>query len=99
MQGNSNVTFLFDGFYKSGHICNIMGAISFSKRLKKVRCEKGFTQQKLAEIAGLSVTHVIRLESVKRKSNPTMDTIKRISKALGVPVETFMSLGGITHGS
>lgn len=72
-----------------------MGAISFSKRLKKVRCEKGITQQKLAEIAGLSVTHVIRLESVKRKSNPTMDTIKRISKALGVPVETFMTTGGI----
>ena len=76
-----------------------MGAISFSKRLKKVRSEKRMTQQKLAEIAGLSVTHVIRLESLKRKTNPTMDTIKRISKALGVPIETFMCTGGQTHGS
>ena len=99
MQDNSNVTFLFDGFYKSGHICNIMGTVSFSKRLKKVRSEKGMTQQRLAEIAKLSVTHVIRLESLKRKSNPTMDTIKRISKALGVPVETFMTTGGPNHGA
>lgn len=55
------------------------------------------TQQRLAEIAKLSVTHVIRLESPKRKSNPTMDTIRRICKALKVPLATLMPSAPSNH--
>ncbi|OGQ23543.1 MAG: hypothetical protein A3I05_08770 [Deltaproteobacteria bacterium RIFCSPLOWO2_02_FULL_44_10] len=57
--------------------------------IKKIRSEKGFTQEKLAQLAGLSVGHVIRLES-RRKTNPTMETLKKISKALGISFEVFV---------
>lgn len=60
-------------------------------QIKKIRNEKGITQERLAQVAGLSVGHVIRLES-RRKTNPTMETLKKISKALGISFEMFIGL-------
>lgn len=60
-------------------------------QIKKIRTEKGITQEMLARMAGLSAGHVIRLEN-RRKTNPTMETLKKISKALGVSFETFIGL-------
>ncbi len=60
-------------------------------QIKKIRNEKGITQEMLARMAGLSAGHLIRLEN-RRKTNPTMETLKKISKALGVSFETFIGL-------
>ncbi len=60
-----------------------------ASHIKKIRTEKGFTQEHLAQLAGLSVGHLIRLES-RRKTNPTIETLKKISKALGISFEVFV---------
>ena len=60
-------------------------------QIKKIRTEKGITQEMLARMAGLSAGHVIRLEN-RRKTNPTIETLKKISKALGVSFETFIGI-------
>lgn len=73
------------------HICNLMKNPKIAAQIKKIRQEKGITQEKLAQIAGLSVGHVIRLEG-RRKTNPTMATLKKISKALGISFDVFIGL-------
>lgn len=52
------------------------------KRLKKLRLEKGLTQAKLAEKAGLHTNSYAKIERGLR--TPTNETIKKLSKALGV---------------
>ena len=72
------------------HICKVMKSLKIAAQIKKIRQEKGLTQERLAEMAGLSVGHVIRLEG-RRKTNPTMATLKKISKALGISLDVFMN--------
>ena len=68
-----------------------MKSQKLAAQIKKIRNEKGITQEMLARMAGLSAGHVIRLES-RRKTNPTIETLKKISKALGISFETFIGL-------
>ena len=60
-----------------------------AEQIKKIRHEKGLTQGKLAQIAGISLGHVIRLES-HRKTNPTMGTLRKVSEALGITLQSLM---------
>lgn len=71
--------------------------IAFGKTLKSLRIEKGFTQEKLAELSNLDVSFISMLENGKRQ--PTLSTIFTISKALEVEasliivqVENFKNL-------
>jgi|GEM_PF-3858042 len=54
------------------------------KGLKKVRVEKGYTQQKLSEISGVPKRTIQDWEAGKR--NPKIDGLKRIAEVLGVDV-------------
>ncbi|MBI2281091.1 MAG: helix-turn-helix transcriptional regulator [Bacteroidetes bacterium] len=56
--------------------------IAFGKTLKSLRVEKGFTQEKLAELSNLDVTFISKMENGKLQ--PSLTTIFSISKALGV---------------
>lgn len=56
--------------------------IAFGKTLKSLRIEKGFTQEKLAELSNLDVTFISKMENGKLQ--PSLTTIFSISKALGV---------------
>ena len=53
-----------------------------SKRLKELRNQKGMSQETLAEESGLSLRTIQRIEN--GRSNPTGDTLKRLSNALNV---------------
>lgn len=53
-----------------------------SKRLKELRKQKGMSQETLAEESGLSLRTIQRIEN--GESNPTGDTLKRLSNALNV---------------
>lgn len=53
-------------------------------KIKKLREEKGWTQQKLAEEASLMQSHVCRIE--KGVHSPSWKTLDRIAKALNVSV-------------
>ena len=57
--------------------------------LKQRREEKPMTQAALAEKVGVSQTYIAKLESGNKK-NPTVELLKRIAKALGVPVTELL---------
>lgn len=59
------------------------------KMLKQRREEKPMTQAALAAKVGVSQTYIAKLESGDKK-NPTVDLLKRIAKALGVPVTELL---------
>jgi transcriptional regulator with XRE-family HTH domain len=58
------------------------------KRLKTLRRRRGLTQEGLAAKAGLSRTYLARLETARQ--NPTLSTLVKLAKALGVPVTALL---------
>lgn len=64
------------------------GVNAFAKRLKEVRKFKGYTQERLAFEADIELSQIARIET--SRINPTLSTILRIAKTLGVhPKELF----------
>jgi transcriptional regulator with XRE-family HTH domain len=56
----------------------------FVMRLKKLRTDRGMTQEALAKKAGISRTYLARLELGQQ--DPTLTTLKNLAKALKVTV-------------
>ena len=56
--------------------------MKISEALKRIRNERGMTQEGLALVSGLGKNTVIRIELGKHK--PRRDTILMLAKALGV---------------
>jgi transcriptional regulator with XRE-family HTH domain len=56
------------------------------KKLKALRKEKGWSQQKLAEKAGLSINAVTKIEQGLAES-PTLKTLVKLADALGVSLD------------
>lgn len=59
---------------------------TIAKNIKKRRKEKGLSQDKLSRLADLSHATIIKIESGGIQS-PTIDTVQKIAKALGVGLE------------
>ncbi len=63
------------------------------KRLKTVikalRQAKGLSQQTLAARVGVTAAYITMLERGK-KTNPSLDLLKKLAKALGVPVTELL---------
>ena len=57
--------------------------------LKTLREEKGFTQDDLAKRAKVTKPYLSQLETGARK-NPSLPVLKRLAKALGVPVTALL---------
>ena len=55
----------------------------FAVRVRELRLQKGVSQEKLAEIAGIHRTYLGGIELGLR--NPSLRNIGRIANALGVP--------------
>ena len=55
------------------------------KMLKGIRETQGLTQVQLAGKAKVTQAYIAQLESGDKK-NPSLDILKRLAKALGVPV-------------
>ena len=60
-----------------------------SKRIRELRKEKGLTQEKLAELAGVDYKHLQLLEG-KSPSVPKLDTVEKIAKALNISVTKLL---------
>lgn len=60
------------------------------KNLKKIREEKGLSQDRLAKLADLANNTIIKIEQGEN-INPTLDTLKKIAKALDVKVDNLIS--------
>ena len=61
-----------------------------AKNIKNVRQEKGISQDRLSKIADLSLNTVVTVES-GANPNPTIETLSKIAKALGVRVEDLIN--------
>ncbi len=61
----------------------------FAKTLRRLREAKGLTQGELADRAGLHRVYVTKLET-GAETNPTLDTLRCLAKALGVPTSKLL---------
>ncbi len=61
-----------------------------AKNIKKYRKEKGLSQDKLARLANISHAAIVKIESGGIQS-PSINTVQKIAKALGVGVEDLIS--------
>jgi len=55
-----------------------------------LREAKGLSQEKLARLADVANNTIIKIEGGKNQ-NPTLDTLKKIAKALEVGVDDFIN--------
>jgi transcriptional regulator with XRE-family HTH domain len=67
------------------------------ERIRKLRLKKAITQDQFAELAGLNRVHLYRLESGRQSM--TLNTLKTIADALGVPAarpcwKDLIAIGG-----
>ena len=63
---------------------------NISKNLKKMRETKGISQEKLARLADVANNTIIKIEGGKNQ-NPTLDTLKKIAKALEISVDDLIN--------
>ncbi len=59
------------------------------KNIKKYRKEKGYTLQKLAEEAEMSMDYLAEIESEKRKKSFSLAILGRIAEVLDVDIIKF----------
>ena len=62
---------------------------TIGKNIKHYRQDRGLSQDKLSKLADLSVNTVVKIE-LDESPNPTIETIQRIAKALGVSVDDLL---------
>ena len=62
---------------------------TIAKNIKKHRKEKGLSQDKLSRLADVSHATIIKIESGGIQS-PTIDTVQKIAKALGVSLDNLL---------
>jgi len=63
--------------------------LSLGLRIKTMRKARGFTQQKLAEMVGVSRTYIQTLESNRRL--PSMKLLQNLARALDVSLSDLVS--------
>lgn len=59
----------------------------FGKNLKRVRTLKGISQGKIARILAVNKAFISNIEN--GKTNPTLTTITKLAKAIGISVDEF----------
>ena len=57
--------------------------------IRKLREEKRLSQEKLARLADVSNNTIVNIEAGKQK-NPTIETLRKIAKALEVQVDDLI---------
>ena len=60
-----------------------------AENIKKIRKKKGISQDKLSKLADVTLTTLTKIESVIN-TNPTVNTIQKIAKALDIGVEDLL---------
>ena len=64
--------------------------IKFGKKVREKRLQKGISQEKLAEKAGVHRTYIGMIE--RGEKNITLGNIEKIAKALEISLDKLMSL-------
>ncbi len=64
-------------------------------RIKELRKQKGFTQEKLAELAALDVGYISKLEV--GRNFPTLGTLEKLATLLGVELYDFFKFNSLEN--
>jgi len=62
---------------------------TISKNIRKLREQKGISQDRLSKLADISLNTMAKLE-IDDSQNPTIETLQKIAKALDVKVEDLI---------
>jgi XRE family transcriptional regulator, regulator of sulfur utilization len=68
---------------------------AFAANVKRLRIEQDLTQEKLAELSGLHMTDIARIETLRR--DPGVKVVAKIAHGLQVPTSRLME--GVEHSS
>ena len=60
-----------------------------SENLKKLRDKKGYSLEKVARLADLSLNTIVKIENGVNK-NPTIETLTKIAKVLEIGVDDLI---------
>lgn len=63
--------------------------MNIASNLKKIRAEKGYSLEKVARLADLSLNTIVKIENGVNQ-NPTIDTLSKIAKALEIKVDDLI---------
>ncbi len=63
---------------------------NLAKNVERLRKAKGLSQEKLARLADVANNTLIKMESGEN-INPTLETLKKVAKALEVSVDELIS--------
>ncbi len=58
------------------------------ENLRRIRKEKGMTQERICDILDLDRGYISSIENGKR--NPTLSTLKKLADALKIPVDELL---------
>jgi len=70
------------------NIIDWLSPMSFSKKLTKIRKEKGLTQYALSDLSGINLSQIRRWET--GVSKPVLDGLIKLSKALHVSLDELV---------
>jgi transcriptional regulator with XRE-family HTH domain len=73
---------------KIRHLVGVRSQNRFAENLLHLRTERGFTQEQLCELAEIDRSYLQRIE--KGCSNPTLEVVTRLKKALGCSWEVLL---------
>jgi transcriptional regulator with XRE-family HTH domain len=63
---------------------------NLAKNVKRLREAKGLSQERLARLADVASNTLIKMETGENK-NPTLETLKKVAKALEVSVDDLIN--------
>ena len=63
---------------------------NLAKNINRLRKTKGLSQEKLARLADIANNTLIKMESGENQ-NPTLETLKKVAKALEVSVDELIN--------
>jgi transcriptional regulator with XRE-family HTH domain len=62
---------------------------TISKNIRKLREQKGISQDRLSKLADISLNTIAKLE-LNETQNPTIETLQKIARALNVQVKNLI---------
>lgn len=62
--------------------------MNLGEKIKKLRLEKGLSQDELGKAMGVHYTHISRYE--RNQSNPSIDALRKLAKVFGVSADYLL---------
>jgi len=68
---------------------NNISKSNIAKNIKKLRQEKGISQDRLSKLANLSLNSIVNIEA-GNNPNPTIETLEKIAKAFDISIDELL---------